>query len=274
MTVPLLPIAPETSIRLAGSPLLVMLDVDGTLAPLAPRPQDAVVPAETRRIISGLVARPNVHVVLVSGRGAADARRLVAVANTWVVGNHGFEIVSPDGREIIDPGLESLPPVIAEAHARLRPLVGDIPGVILEQKRWALSVHYRLADPAAVPSLRSTVEETARALGLRTQDGKMLIEVRPEALVDKGSAVVALIAPLGGATDDASVLFAGDDVTDEDAFRALREWSTRPVTIRVGEEEAASSAEFGVCDTDEIRAFLEWLLATRAPEARKKTGTS
>ncbi len=271
---PLLPIAPDAGDRLAGSPLLVMLDVDGTLAPIAPRPQDAVVPPETRRIISALASRPNVHVVLVSGRAAADARRMVSAGNAWVVGNHGYEVISPDGEEIVDPRLAPLRPAIAQAANRLREQVAGVPGVILEDKRWTLSLHFRLADASIVPRLRSLVEETARVLGLRTSEGKMVLEIRPQAHVDKGSAVLALATRLGGFREEASLLFAGDDVTDEDAFRALRGRSPRPVTIRVGADDAASAAEYRVTDVGELREFLAWLLTTRAPEARKKTGTS
>jgi len=88
--------------RLDGSPLVLLLDVDGTLAPIAPRPEDAEVPAATRRVLEALVARPGVHVVVVSGRSAADARRLVGVPGTWTIGNHGIETIVPDGTISID----------------------------------------------------------------------------------------------------------------------------------------------------------------------------
>jgi len=256
-----------------------MLDVDGTLAPIAPRPEEAAVPAETRRVVAALAARPDVRVVLVSGRAAADARRMVGVANVWVIGNHGFEAVSPDGDELEQPELEPWRSAIARAARRIAPLVAPVPGVLLEDKGWTLSVHYRLADSKVVPRLIESVERVAEPLGLRVSRGKMVVEVRPDVRVDKGTAVLRLAAELGalpgrenGALEredgaapatgaGGSTLFVGDDRTDEDAFRALRSRSSRAVTVRVTHgEDLTSAAEFSVEDPAAVRSFLEWLL--------------
>nr|MBA3891979.1 trehalose-phosphatase [Gemmatimonadaceae bacterium] len=83
--------------RLDASPLIVLLDVDGTLSPIAPTPGAAFVPAATRMSVERLAAAPGVHVSLVSGRAAADARQLVGATGVWAVGNHGFERIAPDG---------------------------------------------------------------------------------------------------------------------------------------------------------------------------------
>jgi trehalose-phosphatase len=279
---------------LDGSPLAVLLDVDGTLAPIAPRPEEASVPPETRRVVAALAALPAVRVVLVSGRAAADARRMVGVANVWVIGNHGFEVVTPDGGEREQPELEPWRSAVARAARRIAPLVAPVPGVLLEDKGWTLSVHYRLADPQVVPRLVEAVTHAAEPLGLRVLDGKMLVEVRPAARVDKGTAVVQLAAELGvlpgrerggeggggegegeaggddhggrgaAARGAGSLVFVGDDRTDEDAFRALRARSPRVVTVRVTHgDDVASAAEFAVRDPAEVRSFLEWLLERR-----------
>src|SRR5918997_1361565 len=101
--------------RLSGSPLIVMLDVDGTLAPITSRPEEAAVPPETKRVIAALASRPGVHVALVSGRAAAVARRMVGVSNAWVIGNHGYETVGPDGETVIDPRVATYRPVVGRA---------------------------------------------------------------------------------------------------------------------------------------------------------------
>lgn len=288
MTVGLLPITDPVAARLDGSPLVIMLDVDGTLAPIAPRPSDAQVPLETRRVIAALTTLPAVRVVLVSGRAAADARRMVGVANVWVIGNHGFEVVSPDGDELEQLELVPWRAAVARAARRIGMLVAPVPGVLLEDKGWTLSVHYRLADPQLVPRLVETVAQAAEPLGLRVLHGKMVVEVRPAARVDKGTAVVRLATELGalperesggrgreaGAGDDGSgqtgagtggsTVFVGDDRTDEDAFRALRARSRRVVTVRVThEDDVTSAAEFSVRDPADVRYFLEWLLERR-----------
>lgn len=259
-----MPLTPSTRARLAGTPLVVMLDVDGTLAPIAPVFDQARVPLETQRAVASLLQRPNVHVALVTGRGAAVARRMVGVSNVWVVGNHGFEIQGPNGEDIADPSVTSYREVIATAVARLRPLINAMQGVIIEDKTLTLSVHWRLADPAIVPRLREVVDVTAASLGLRVTEGKRIFEVKPPALIDKGTAVLALAERLTDGQGDASIVFAGDDVTDEDAIRALREHHPRAVTIRVlGEENPPTEAEFSLHGTEAMRRFLEELARAR-----------
>jgi trehalose-phosphatase len=264
MTKPLLPLSPETRARLAGVPLVVMLDVDGTLAPIAPVFDQARVPVETQKVISSLVEQPSVHVALVTGRGGATAKRMVGVENLWVVGNHGFEIQGPNGEDFADPNVATYRDVIATAAARLQPKISAMQGVIIENKAITLSVHWRLAPADIAPSLRNVVDEVANSLGLRVTDGKRIFEIKPPALIDKGTAVLALAERLTNGGDGGSIVFAGDDVTDEDAIRALRAHHPRAVTIRViGEENPPTEAEFSVHGTEAMRQFLEELARSR-----------
>lgn len=242
-----------------------MLDVDGTLAPIAPVFDQAAVPVETQRAVASLLAKPASYVALVSGRSAAVARRMVGVSNVWVAGNHGFEIEGPNGESFADPKVMSYRDVIATALARLRPRLSAMEGVIIEDKAITLSVHWRLASPATVPMLREAVDDVAITLGLRVTEGKRIFEIKPPALIDKGTAVLALAERLTSARDGASIVFAGDDVTDEDAIRALRAHHPRAVTIRVlGEENPPTEAEFSLHGTEAMRQFLEELARSRA----------
>lgn len=269
MTTPFFPVQPALAERLDGSPLIIMLDVDGTLAPITARPDEATVPPETRRQVAALAARDRVHVVLVSGRAASVARRMVGVANVWTIGNHGYEITGPDGEELVDPQVAGYRPVMAQAARKLMAQVAHVPGVIFEDKTWTHSIHYRLAEPGVVPRLRAAVEETTRPLGLRITEGKLVLEVRPPLRVDKGTSVLTLAQRLEGFRDGASIIFIGDDRTDEDAFRALRARAARAVTVRVTHgDESPTAAEFGAEDTAEVREILQWLLSP--PGLRKK----
>jgi trehalose-phosphatase len=254
----------EIESRLGGTPLIVMLDVDGTLAPIAPRPEDAAVAPATRAVLERLVAAKGVEVVLVSGRAATDARAMVGVNGVWTVGNHGFEIITPADELETDPDLADQSAAIAQAARELEPIVAAVQGAKLENKRWTLSVHYRLAARDAVPPLRDEVERVALGLRLRMTDGKEIVEVRPIAHVDKGTAVVLMGERLHGFGDGASVVFVGDDRTDEDAFRSLRARSPRAVTIRVDESgEDESAAEIRLRDPAAVHDFLEWLASRR-----------
>src|SRR5688500_4320007 len=207
-------LGPELARRLSGTPCLVMLDVDGTLAPIVERHDEASVPPATQRAVATLAARPDVHVALVSGRSVAVARRMVGVERVWAVGNHGSETMTPDGNLEIDPQVAAYQPAVAKVASTLEPLIAMVPGVVLEDKTWTLSVHFRLADPGVVPRLRGAITELTRRHGLRLMEGKMIFEIRPPVQVDKGTAVLALAEKLGGTVPGASVLFAGDDTTD------------------------------------------------------------
>jgi trehalose-phosphatase len=260
-----LALTPEIEARLDGTPLVIMLDVDGTLAPIVSRPEDAAVAPATRAVLERLVAMPDVHVILVSGRAASDAHGIVGVRGVWTVGNHGFEVVSPNGELETDPDLADQSAAIAQAARELEPIVAAVTGAKLENKRWTLSVHYRLAARDAVPPLRAEVERVALGLRLRMTDGKEIVEVRPVAKIDKGTAVVMMGERLHAFENGASILFAGDDRTDEDAFRSLRARSPRAVTIRIDESgEDKTAAEIRLRDPAAVHELLEWLAARRA----------
>jgi trehalose 6-phosphate phosphatase len=244
-----------------------MLDIDGTLAPLQPRPEDAFVPEPTRQAIIALADTPDVHVALVTGRAAADGRRLADIDGAWLIGNHGIEAISPTGEAVVDANAAPYQDYISAAVEELAALVGPIPGVRVEDKIWTLSVHYRLADPTIEPRLRETMDEVAHKHGLRLVRGKKIFELRPPIHVHKGTAVVELSRLIAGPDLAASLFYAGDDRTDEDAFRALRSTAPHAVTVRVGgsvdDQTAATAAEFTVPDEEALRELLEWLLTLR-----------
>jgi trehalose-phosphatase len=259
-----LPLSPDLEERLGGTPLLVLLDLDGTLAPIAPRPDDVAVPDQTRRAVEQLTAKPGVHVAIVSGRGATDARRIVSLSDVWVIGNHGLEQIAPSGEIAVDPQVEPYGPALAAVARELAARLADIPGILVENKVWSLSVHYRLAEDAVVPRVKRIVEALVREHGLRLTEGKRVFEVRAPVRVDKGTAVLKLSLQLGALGDGASLLFAGDDITDEDAFRLLRMRASRAVTVRVNDDDRRpTAAEFSVGDTEGIRDLLVWLASIR-----------
>jgi trehalose 6-phosphate phosphatase len=189
--------------RLAEDPgaAALLLDIDGTLAPIVARPELAVVPEETRAELERLVRRYAL-VACVSGRTGEDAARLVGVSGIRYVGEHGLEL---------DPAADEWADRLAAFAATVdRP---SEPG-----KRLTLAFHYRAADDeeAAVRFLRQ-VAERARGEGLRARWGRKVLEIRPPLDADKGTAVRRLLATAGLRR----ALYAGDDATDLDAFRGL-----------------------------------------------------
>ncbi|MCC6224487.1 MAG: trehalose-phosphatase [Thermoleophilia bacterium] len=180
----------------------LVLDVDGTLAPIVARPALATVPPETRTELRRLASR-YLLVACVSGRPGAEAERLVGVEGLRYVGNHGLEL---------DPRAGAL----AVQLARFREVVNGAWPV--EDKLLSLAFHFRGApnEAAAVATLEA-VAERARAAGLTARFGRRVLEVRPPSEWDKGRAVRSLIEECGASL----ALYAGDDTTDLDAFRAL-----------------------------------------------------
>ncbi len=246
-----------------AAPLLALFDIDGTLAPLAPRPQDAAVPDPVRRALARLASAPDVHVGVVTGRAAADGARMVGLPGLWVVGNHGVETCDPDGARHVAPAMQPFVQPLARAADALLGAVAATPGAILEDKRWSLTVHWRQADPARVPALADAVRAVAEREGLRVGEGKMVFELKGTAEVDKGTASVALAEQLGALRSRGAVLYVGDDRTDEDAFRRLRAATDRAVTIRVGSADQPTHAEWRVDAPADVHALLERLVERR-----------
>jgi trehalose-phosphatase len=207
----------------------------------------------------------------VSGRAAEDALRMAGIDGVWIVGNHGFELRTPAGQLTANQEAKEYETAISRAAHELTPLEQSVPGAIVENKRWGLSLHYRLVEPNAVAALSRRAEEIAHEFGLRLHSGKKMLELRPPVHVDKGTITVDLAERVGAFRQGGSIFYAGDDRTDEDAFRALRAREPRAVTARVlSAEDVAgenTDAEFMLQSVNELRQVLLWLEARRASTA-------
>ena len=242
-------------------PFGVLSDIDGTLAPTVPRPEDARVPEETRALLRGLVKK-GVRVALVTGRSLEAARSVAGLPDVAYAAGHGLTLWI-DGRTEVAPGLEGYAALVRRAERDLEPLVSNIPGVQLENKGPLLAVHYRrTAEPeAARGAILAQIKQSPVTGRLWVQEGRFLIELRPPIGVDKGTATVALVDRLGAR----GVICLGDDITDIDMFQAaarLRGQGRLAVaTIAVGGSEAApevaAAADYRLAGTGEV----EWLLA-------------
>ncbi|MGH7476902.1 MAG: trehalose-phosphatase [Longimicrobiales bacterium] len=214
--------------RARAGRFLLALDFDGTLAPIVPRPDDAMLPAPTRAAIEAVLARGDTRVAIVSGRGLADARERVGIAGIYYAGNHGMEIDGP-GIHHVHPDAAAARPQVAACAEALRRRLASLDGVQVEDKGLTLSVHYRRArDPEAPAAVRQAIDSLCAGDDrLRVTEGKMIFEVRPAVDWDKGRATRFLLDALVDHDSVVPAVFVGDDRTDEDAFRALREDADR-----------------------------------------------
>jgi trehalose 6-phosphate phosphatase len=247
---------PEIAARLRGRRPALFLDYDGTLTPIVQNPDEAFLPEATRDVVRRLAAR--VPVAVVSGRGRDKIMHFVGMDEIAYAGSHGFDISGPHGsfHWQQDPDLLV---AMARASAGLREALADLPGVEVEEKLFATAVHYRRADPADLPEIERSVDRVlAGEPELLKTYGKKVFELRPHIDWHKGHAVLWLLEALGHGGDDVLPIFIGDDVTDEDAFEALRE---RGLGIVVSEWSRTSAATYALRDPGEVRELLERLVA-------------
>lgn len=195
-------------------------DFDGTLSSIAPTPHEAVF-YEGARDALDRAARCADVAGIITGRAVDDVLDRVDVPDLLIVGNHGLEWFDQGHRVDDEAGLDAeagIKRTLERTRERLQSVV-DIDGMLFEDKRLSASIHYRnVADPVAVGlQLLPIVEEEASINGLRVSGGKMLVELRPMAMVSKGTALEEIVRT----RELGSAIFFGDDVTDVDGFRAL-----------------------------------------------------
>jgi trehalose 6-phosphate phosphatase len=197
----------------------ILLDIDGTLAPIVRHADDASVPEPTRTQLIAVAKRYAV-VGAISGRRSATARQMVALGTMAYVGNHGAELLAPGGTEVqLDPEIEAYEQTVrAFAEAAYTPELQRL-RVRTEDKQAIKAFHWRGApdEDAAEQAVRE-IAERAEAEGLAIHWGRKVLEVRPPIEINKGRGVRLLL----DGRDLAAGLYVGDDMTDLDAFAGLR----------------------------------------------------
>ncbi len=236
-------------------PVILFLDYDGTLTPIVSRPELAVMSEDMRDLLRQLSKKVTVSVV--SGRLRSDVESLVGIKGIFYAGSHGFDISGPDVSMVYPPAEKTIP-LIDEITQILKKELGSIEGVIVEEKRFSVAVHYRLVDEKDLPRIKEVVDRVMDGRGnLRLMMGKKVYEILPDINWDKGKAIRWIMEALGFEWDKVSVVYIGDDVTDEDAFRAVR---TRGSGVLVAQQRRASAADFYVCSPEEVREIFKRIL--------------
>jgi trehalose 6-phosphate phosphatase len=237
----------------------ILTDVDGTLAPIVERAEEAAVPAEAREVMATLAGRYGL-VGAVSGRRAADARRLVGLDGIAYAGNHGLELLLPGESEPSpDPSIGGREGEAADFIAALAAGRLDGTGLRVEDKGPIQALHWRGADDdaRAEAAARTIAVEAGRA-GLEPRWGRKVLELRPVGGGGKDAAVASLLASDG--LD--RVVYAGDDRTDVDAFRRLaelREAGELISAVRVGVLSAEGPREIAEESDLTVEGPAGWL---------------
>lgn len=275
---------PEIAGRLAGKRLALFLDYDGTLSPIVQRPELALLPEAARAVLRRLAER--MPVAILSGRRRENVAALVGLPRLIYAGSHGFDVAGPPTaqgepplRHQVGAGVPAQMRRVAEC---LRRDLAGIDGVLVEDKRFAVAVHYRLVDDRDLPRIeaavdRAAAQENGGAAGapsaagdaghlgahgspggpgarLRKTGGKKVWELRPDVDWDKGRALLWLLDRLGLDGADVLPLFLGDDVTDEDAFAAVA--SRGGLGLLVADQPRPTAAAYRLRDPEEALELL------------------
>jgi trehalose 6-phosphate phosphatase len=244
----------------------VLLDIDGTLAPIVRHAADAHVPEATRSLLIE-IARRYCVVGCVSGRRASTARQIVAIGTIAYVGNHGGELLRPRATSPeVDPELASWTARVREFAARVYTGEHQRLRVRSEDKEAIAAFHWRGApDEAAAEQAVKEIAQHAEQEGFAVHWGRKVLEVRPPVVLDKGLGVATLLRD--GDVDAA--VYVGDDTTDIDAFRGLRSLVdagalSSALCVAVSSDEAppglAQAADLTVDGPSGVRELLEALL--------------
>lgn len=239
-----------------NSRILLALDFDGTLTPIMPCPQDVVLNAELRKILSKLSQKQKYCVAVISGRSLKDVKNLVKIKGLIYSGNHGFEIKGPKIK-FLHPAYKNFRPYIKDIKFELLKKVKGVKGCLLEDKIVTLSLHYRLVGSKEIPFLKKAIKESACAFRkkIKVTQGKKVFEIRPRLNWDKGKALKTIAKLIKKKQNDLTI-YIGDDKTDNDAFKVM---GKKDISIFVGKDKN-SSAKYFLKDTVQVRNFLKRLL--------------
>jgi len=236
-----------------GRRLAVFLDYDGTLTPIVSQPAHAVLFDSTREAVRTLAA--HMPVAILSGRDLDDIYQRVSINEIIYAGSHGVDIAGPRGlrKQVATEFL----PILDAAEKELGEKLAGTSGALLERKRFSIAAHYRQANERGVTKVERAVNETGAChRELRITAGKKVYELQPNIDWNKGRAVVWLLETLGLEQPEVLPLYIGDDLTDEDAFRALEQ---RGVGIVVGEQSRSTAARYALKGPAEVERFLREL---------------
>jgi trehalose 6-phosphate phosphatase len=243
-----------------GQHLNLFLDYDGTLTPIAPTPEEAVLSTRAADLLKRLVRRPGLTLAIVTGRSLTQIRGMIPRISVAIAANHGLQIVH-GGRLWTHPFARRCIPVLARVRVSLERDFKRVPGIRLEDKGIVLVIHLRHVARARWPAVRRSLRDVTDPYRgvLRLTSGKEVLEVRPAVDWNKGEAILRL-SSLGGRKHPLPI-FIGDDNTDEDGFNALKESG---LTIRVGRSRR-TKAQYYVSGVKEIHGFLEDIVLAAHP---------
>ena len=247
----------EIKRRAKGKKMAVFLDYDGTLTPIVESPEQAVLSKEMRNTVRQLARYCTVGII--SGRDLEDVRQLVDIDYIYYAGSHGFDIAGPEGKRKEAQKATEFLPVLDGAEKALKSRLQSLAGALVERKKFSIAAHYRKVADEKVGEVEKAVDQVLESYpDLRKSSGKKVFELQPRIDWHKGRALLWLLEELELNQPDVLPFYIGDDTTDEDGFRTLRD---RGITIVVAKGSRSTEAEYKLADPQEVREFLQQLVS-------------
>ena len=245
--------------RLKGARhILLLLDYDGTLSPIVSSPEKAILDRGIKRLLIKLKCKKNITLGIVSGRRLANVKRLVGINGICYAGNQGLEIKGP-GINFIHPAARAFKPFAKKIKKILKKQVKSIKGAIVEDKKFSVTLHYRLVKKSDLARLKKIFDKVSRPYiagrEIKISTGKKFWEMRPPVTWNKGKAIQKIVS--GIHKKNILPIYMGDDTIDENAFRVVKK---RGLAVFVGKLSLRTSAEYGLKSVVEVKRFLKRLI--------------
>ncbi len=243
---------------LKADKVFLFLDYDGTLVPIKSRPELAVFPLSTRKLLKKLSSSIKIYLSIVTGRSLKKIQRLIDIKEIIYVGNHGLEIKCKE-KYWIHPTTSQTKSLIKKIASDIKKSTKQIPGILIEDKELIVGIHYRLVTEKSGGEIKDIISKIISPYGKMfcIGKGKKVYEIRPSIDWNKGKAILK-VSELLGITDKSLKIYIGDDVTDEDAFKVL---GKEEVSILVGHKKN-SMAQYFCKSSSEVHKFLSNLSST------------
>ena len=242
------------SLVVGQNPILLLLDFDGTLSEIAPRPEQATLCPGNHLLLCQLANRPEFVVGVISGRSLHDVEARVNVPGLVYAGNHGLEIRGL-GLDYRHPDADTASRTISQASHDLEIRLAGVPGAFVENKTYTLTTHFRQTPPYYHDLVVSAFDDIAHPLvqsgSCHVTEAKMALELRPSIDWNKGRALTLIRSRL---SPESFPIYMGDDATDEDAFGAVR--SAGGVAVFVGAPGLTTCATWRLPSPAEVSAAL------------------